>query len=174
METTERYRDHHFCQRCGHPLTIEPDREEKVRPRCSSCGWIYYANPVPASACVVLNEQNELLLVKRKFEPYPGEWALPSGYIEIDQTPDACAIAELHEETGLIGEIERFLDYYSGPSPVYENVISFAFVMKVMGGRLQAGDDAAEACYVPITGLPRLCFNSHRHFVELLRQQLSL
>jgi 8-oxo-dGTP diphosphatase len=173
MEIPKRYREARFCLRCGEPLTVEPDHEGKPRANCHACGWTMYLNPIPASACIVLNERGELLLVNRKLDPFAGEWALPSGYIEENQTPDRCAIDELLEETGLIGSIDEFLGYFSGPSPVYDNIISFAFIMKVEGGRLQAGDDAAEACYVALDDLPRLCFDSHRHFVDLLRRRLQ-
>jgi 8-oxo-dGTP diphosphatase len=173
METPQRYRNVRHCLRCGTPLQFTADREGKDRPVCPACGWVYYLNPVPAAACVVLNETGELLLVKRKFEPFPGEWALPSGYMEVYQTPEQCAVDELREETGLVAGAEEFLGYFSGPSPEYENIISFAFLMKVTGGRLQAGDDAAEARYVAFSELPRLCFASHRYFLELTRQHLQ-
>lgn len=174
MELPHRYHDAHYCMRCGKPLEIVPDREGKTRPRCAACGWVYYVNPTPAATCVVVNERQELLLVKRRFEPFPGEWAMPSGYMEVEQTPEQCAIDELREETGLIAEVEDFLGYFSGPSPVYDNVLSFAFLLKVKGGRLQAGDDAAEACFVPLTQLPPICFESHRRTIDILRQRLHI
>ncbi|HPM01825.1 MAG TPA: zinc ribbon domain-containing protein, partial [Candidatus Cloacimonadota bacterium] len=60
------YQNIRFCVKCGAELIIKDDRENKERPHCENCGWIYYKNPIPAAACVVINEQNELLLVKRK------------------------------------------------------------------------------------------------------------
>ena len=152
--------------RCGGTLEARKDRENKIRPLCKSCGWVYYENPIPAAACVVLNEKNELLIIKRKFAPNAGEWALPSGYMEVYQTPEQTAIDELQEETGLIAEIDEFLGYFSGPSPIYKNIINFGFFMKVIGGKLQAGDDAEEAKFVPLDKLPEICFASHRYFIE--------
>ncbi len=155
-----------FCIRCGNELEIREDREEKERPQCNKCGWIYYKNPIPAVACVVINEAHEVLLIKRKFEPKPNEWALPSGYMEIWQSPEQAAIDELEEETGLIGEVESFIDYYNGFSPIYLRVLSLGFVMKIKGGRLQAGDDALEAKFYSVGALPPIAFKSHIHFLR--------
>jgi 8-oxo-dGTP diphosphatase len=163
----ERYKKINFCVQCGNKLIIKPDRENKDRPHCLECGWIYYKNPIPAVACVVKNEQGELLLVKRKFEPKPNMWALPSGYIEIWQDPKDAAVEELFEETGLKGIIIHFIDYYSGSSPIYEKILSIGFRLDIIGGELQAGDDALEAKFFKLDELPEIAFWSHRHFIKL-------
>ena len=169
MKNTERFKDVKHCLRCGHNLVLNTDHEGKNRPTCKKCGWVYYKNPVPASACLVVNEQNELLIIKRKCEPNAGGWALPSGYVEIYQTPEECAVEELKEETGLIGEIIEFIGYYTDYSPICERVISFCYSMKVTGGKLQAGDDALEARFVPFNELPEISFKSHQTFIEKIR-----
>ncbi len=156
-----------FCLRCGARLESRADREGKTRAICPACGWVFYKNPIPAVAVVVLNPQNELLLVKRLFEPNPGEWALPSGYMEINLSPEENAIEEMREETGLEGGIGHFIGWYYGHSPIYERVLSLGFRMRIKGGNLQAGDDAAEAKFYPLDSLPPVCFAAHRHFIHL-------
>ena len=159
-----------YCLKCGGKLSIKNDRENKSRPICNDCGWIYYKNPIPASACLVVNSKNEILLIKRKFEPSSGKWALPSGYIEINQTPEQAAIAEMKEETNLDGEIDYFIDYFTGDSPIYQKIISFGYKMNIIGGTLEAGDDASEAKFVSYENLPEICFASHRHFIEISKK----
>jgi len=156
-----------YCMRCGSAMSTRPDREGKTRAVCPRCGWVHYRNPIPAAACVILDDDGRLLLVKRLFEPKPGEWALPSGYIEIEHSPEETAVIEMREETGLEGAVERFLGYHTGASPLYQTILSFGFLMRVTGGRLMAGDDAAEARYVAPHAAPPLAFASHRHFVAL-------
>ncbi len=168
----ESYKDVNFCLRCGSKMLLKFDQENKLRSECTNCGWTFYKNPIPVAACLILNDKNEILVIKRKFEPNPGEWALPSGYIEIDQSPEETAIDEMLEETGLIGEIEKFIGYMPNPSPIYEKVISFGFLMKITGGELSAGDDAAEACFVSYENLPPICFNSHRYFIQKIKEEL--
>ena len=165
MVINERYKNINYCIKCGEKITMLEDRECKIRPQCLKCGWTFYKNPIPAVACVVINENNELLLIKRKFEPQAGFWALPSGYMEIWQTPEEAAIEELVEETGLIGEIEKFIGYYSGYSPIYERVLSLGFKLKNIGGQLIAGDDAEDAQFFKMSDLPEIAFWSHQNFL---------
>ena len=169
----ESYNNVSFCQKCGSKMKLQTDQEKKLRPMCSNCNWTYYKNPIPASACVILNDNNEVVIIKRKFEPNAGGWALPSGYIEIDQDPESCAIDEMWEETGLEGKVERFLGYFSDYSPIYEKVISFGFLMKIIGGELQAGDDAVEARYVSLDDLPEVVFPSHVAFLDKVKEKLT-
>ncbi len=171
--TKETYKNVNYCLRCGAELSIQFDKEGKLRPRCENCGWVFYKNPVPAVACVVFNEKNELLIIKRKVEPQAGKWALPSGYLEIYQHPREAAAAELEEETGLQGKVELFLDYYNGFSPLYEKVLSLGFLLDIIGGKLQAGDDAAEAVFRPIDKLPEIAFKAHRYFIQLALEILK-
>lgn len=160
------YKDAHFCQRCGSKLKIKADAEAKLRAICENCGFVLYRNPIPAVAIVVLNERNEILLIKRGIEPQIGMWALPSGYAEIFMTPEDNAIAELKEETGLDGEIMHFIDWFFGYSPIYYRVLSLGFRMLITGGELRAGDDATDARFFPINALPDIAFAAHRHFIN--------
>lgn len=169
----ELYKDVKHCQRCGALMKVTTDREGKTRSRCSQCGWTRYLNPIPASACLIVNDEGKIVVIKRKFEPNPGEWALPSGYIELDQTPEECAVAEMKEETGLDGEVIRFIDYFMGYSPIYHRVLSMGYLMRITGGELQAGDDASEARYVSLDEMPPICFDSHRHFLQKYVDQIQ-
>ncbi|MCK5051969.1 MAG: NUDIX domain-containing protein [Candidatus Cloacimonetes bacterium] len=163
------YENVNFCLKCGNKMELKSDREGKMRPECTNCKWTYYKNPIPASACVIINDNKEIVIIKRKYEPNAGGWALPSGYVEIDQNPADCAIDEMKEETGLDGEVIIQLGYDTEFSPIYEKVISFGFLMKVTGGELQAGDDAVEARYVSFDELPKIAFPSHVKFIEIVR-----
>ena len=102
------YKNVNHCLKCGTELILDVDKEDKLRPHCPGCGWIYYKNPIPAAACVILNSRNEIVVIKRAVEPNKGEWALPSGYIEIDQSPEQAASVEMKEETGLQGKVIKF------------------------------------------------------------------
>ncbi|MCF7858077.1 MAG: NUDIX hydrolase [Candidatus Cloacimonetes bacterium] len=165
----ETYVNINYCVECGSKLELVTDQEGRVRPKCKNCGWTFYKNPIPASACVIMNDKQEIVIVKRKFAPNAGEWALPSGYVEIDQTPEECAISEMKEETGLTGEAVIQLGYHTDKSPIYEKVISFGFLMKIKGGKLLAGDDAAEACFVTFDDLPEIAFPSHIKFINIVK-----
>ena len=163
-----------FCIKCGTPLVTKSDYEGKSRKMCPNCEWIFYENPIPAAVCVVLNGKKEILLIKRKVEPSAGKWALPSGYVEINQTPKECAVVELEEETGLKGKIVSFLGYFMQASPICKKVISFGFYLEKVGGKLRAGDDALDANFFPIKKIPDLPFSSHKKFVQIIKRQKGI
>lgn len=64
-----------------------------------------YPRPSVTTDCVIfgydVKEGLSVLLVKRGIEPYKDRWALPGGFLQMDETSDACAMRELQEETGL-------------------------------------------------------------------------
>ncbi len=163
-----------YCLSCGGKLSEKQDDNNKIRHFCPACGWTYYANPIPAAACVVLNSDHELLLIKRKNEPKPGSWALPSGYVEINETAAECAVHELEEETGLLGNTEKFLGHFFQSSSIYKRVITFGFLMKIMGGNLKPGDDALDARYFPMNTLPEIPFTSHIELISIIKKEFDL
>ena len=104
----------------------------------------------------------EILLIKRLNEPFKGQWAIPGGYIEIDEELDAAAMRELQEETGVIHHSlkQLFTVGTVGRDPRYRtiSVIYFGWFdehkMKV-----RSGDDAADARWFDINNLPSLAFD---------------
>ncbi|MDD2506843.1 MAG: NUDIX hydrolase [Candidatus Cloacimonetes bacterium] len=161
------YQNANYCQSCGGRLELKEDREGKLRGICPTCGFILYKNPIPAVAIFALNDNSELLLVKRLYEPRAGMWALPSGYIEINMSPQENAISEMEEETGLLGEVDHFIDWYYGYSPIYLRTLSLGFRMRIIGGELHAGDDAEDTRFFQLDKLPPIAFDAHRHYIKL-------
>lgn len=154
-----------FCPRCG--AKLEKRRlEDRERDFCPACRAPVYENPLPATAVVVFNERQELLLVQRAVEPGKGKWCLPGGFQETDETPEQCARRELREETGIDGLIERLIGMEMSPHPWYRAVLVIGYQAAAQGGRLAAGDDAAAAAYFPLRQLPELAFQSHARIID--------
>ncbi len=124
------------------------------------CGWIHYENPLPCAAAFVQNTEGGILLVKRGVEPGYGLWGLPSGFIEIDETPEMGCLRELEEETGLKGTIVRLVGVYCQDSFMYKNVIIIGYEVDVFG-KLLPGSDSLEARYFLPKELPEIAFPSH-------------
>ena len=148
-----------YCTVCGMDLRTKKI-EERDRVVCADCGWIVYENPLPSAAAFVQNFGREILLVKRGVEPGKGEWALPSGFIEIDETPEEACLRELKEETGLDGAIVRLLGVYSQKSVMYKNVLIIGYRIDATGV-LSAGSDSLIARYFVPDDLPAIAFPSH-------------
>src|SRR3972149_10364612 len=71
-----------FCSKCGGHIDVQTigDRPREV---CSACGTIFYQNPLPAAAALVLDAERRVLLVRRRFKPNKGMWCLPIGFAEV-------------------------------------------------------------------------------------------
>lgn len=149
-----------YCAQCAQPV-ITRVVDDRPRRACSGCGTIYYENPLPVAASVVLNERREVLLVKRAREPHQGQWCLPMGFAEVGETIDEAALRELEEETGITACVLQLLDSDSYNSDFYGELLIVTFEMQKTGGREAPGDDAEDVRYVPIGQLPPLAFSSN-------------
>jgi 8-oxo-dGTP diphosphatase len=157
-------RDYRFCPRCSAALE-EKDLDGRKRLVCPDCDFVWYKNPVPAAGAIVYNDHG-LLMVKRKFEPASGDWSLPAGFMEHDESPTECCIREIKEETGLDISINRlFWNYKAGDDP-RAMVVLILYLADIVGGRLKAGDDAVEASFFPLDKLPsNIAFRAHRRAI---------
>ena len=154
-----------FCPYCGEKLVEEPFGG-RVHCYCAKCDRIHYENPLPAVAVLVRNHDNQLLLVKRSVEPARGAWCLPGGFIEIDESIEEAVLRELEEETGLKGEIEGLVDFFSQKGRYYGAILIFGYSVKILGGELKAGDDAQEAEFFDLHALPPVAFPSHQRLIR--------
>jgi ADP-ribose pyrophosphatase YjhB (NUDIX family) len=143
--------------------------ELEGRPRevCGECGRVAYRNPLPVAAAVVLNEQREVLLVRRRFEPHAGQWCLPTGFAEIDETIEAATLRELSEETGIEGRVLRLLTARSMTDRHYGDLLFVVFEVEKTGGVEAPGDDAETIAYHPLADLPPLAFEAHTEAVRV-------
>jgi 8-oxo-dGTP diphosphatase len=120
------------------------------------------------------DEGLKILLVQRGIEPYRGRWALPGGFVRVDETLAQAARRELAEETALervaLDELGAFDALDRDPR---ERVISFAFtgLVKLSDHRVHAATDAAHAAWFALDDLPRLAFD-HDAIVAAARAQL--
>jgi ADP-ribose pyrophosphatase YjhB (NUDIX family) len=155
-----------FCERCGGPIEISMV-EGSRRERCSECGTVFYSNPLPVAASVVLNEDREVLLIRRRIEPHRGEWCLPTGFAEVGETIEDAALRELEEEAGIVGKVFRLLTARSLKSDFYGDLLFVCFEVEAVGGEPRPGDDAEAVGYFPLDGLPPLAFETHTEAVRM-------
>ncbi|NLV72050.1 MAG: NUDIX hydrolase [Actinobacteria bacterium] len=139
------------------------------RPRdvCSVCGAVFYENPLPAAAALVLDYDRRVLLVKRGILPNKGMWCLPIGFAETGETIAQAALRELHEEAGIGGRVARLIDADSWSSSFYGDLLVVTFEVEKVSGDETPGDDADDVSYFPIDQLPPLAFPSNEKAIRL-------
>jgi 8-oxo-dGTP diphosphatase len=155
-----------YCCYCGKTVTRKKI-ENKPRDYCKNCKTIFYENPLPVACCIVANENREVLLVKRKKDPYKDMWCLPIGFAESGEEVSQAALRELFEETGLTGEIIRLIDVDTVENYFYGSLAIVTYEVKITGGILAPGDDATDAAYFFINNLPELAWSSNDKAVEI-------
>lgn len=139
-----------------------------------------YRYPHPAVttdvAVFALREQRpQILLIRRANPPFQNQWALPGGFLDIDEDLNDCAARELSEETGLNDLYLEQLGTFGAPNrDPRERVISVAYLALIPIDREAqpiAASDAAAVGWFPLDALPALAFD-HAHIIELARQRL--
>ncbi len=150
-----------YCPRCGHRLEAR-ERGGRTRLVCPRCDYVLYQNPVPGVG-ILVEMEGGIVLVRRGHPPHPGRWALPSGFIEADESVEQAAIRECREETGLEVELVELFGVDSFPEGPPRSGLIIFYRAHPVGGELRAGDDAAEVRVFPPDGLPPdVAFRTHR------------
>lgn len=144
-----------FCPNCGTKL-IAKDHHGRARPICPGCDYVVYFDPKVAVLALVIDDER-VLLVKRAMEPGQGKWACPAGFVEHDEAPEIAVLRELKEETGLIGTVEQLIEVFPKKDEGLADIV-IAYQVKIIGGILQADDDADEVDWFTRDTLPELVF----------------
>lgn len=102
----------------------------------------------------------QVLMIRRGLDPFRGRWALPGGFVRVEETLEAAARRELEEETGLrdvfLEQLYTFGDVKRDPR---ERVVSVAYFALVKPAAVTGATDAAEARWFPMSDLPPLAFD---------------
>lgn len=116
-----------------------------------------------------------ILLVRRANPPHQGEWALPGGFLDIDEDLDVCAARELEEETGIGGlYLEQLYTFGATHRDPRERVISVTYYALVPQDALatpRAASDAADVGWHAFEALPSLAFD-HAEIVAMAHRRL--
>ncbi len=122
-----------------------------------------YPHPAVTTDCVIFGFDGSdinVLLIKRGLDPFKGCWALPGGFLRMDESASECAKRELKEETGLDTAFMRQLHTFSTPGrDPRERVISIAYYALVRLSEVCGGDDASDAQWFALSDIPNLAFD---------------
>ena len=128
-----------------------------------------YPRPGLAVDCVVfgLDEQDllKVMLIQKDIPPFKGQWALPGGFVRIEETLEAAALRELREETGIenvfLEQLYTFGDIDRDPR---ERVVTVAYyaLVNLSEHRIEATTDASDAAWFPVLDVPKLAFDHNK------------
>jgi 8-oxo-dGTP diphosphatase len=124
-----------------------------------------YPHPALTVDCVVFGyDESELkvLLIKRALDPFKGRWALPGGFVRVEESLDDAAHRELFEETGLKDiSLEQLYTFGSLNRDPRERVVSVGYyaLLKIADHQTKAGSDAVSAEWFPISKISKLAFD---------------
>lgn len=131
-----------------------------------------YPRPAVTADIIILkksNDQQFVLLIERKHPPFEGMWALPGGFLEMDETLETAALRELQEETGITGvELKQFHTFSKVDRDPRHRTITTVFIGFTENNISPvAGDDAANVQWFPMDKLPPLAFD-HGEVMEMV------
>ncbi len=143
-----------------------------------------YPRPMLTTDCIICKKGDEgnmqILLIQRKNEPYKHTWALPGGFVDIDEELEAAANRELLEETNAKNiKLTQFRTYGTigrDPRGRTITVIYYGFIQNNDTQIIQAGDDAEKAQWYDIESLPKMGFDHNKiiaDFIVFLNNKLA-
>lgn len=134
-----------------------------------------YPRPAVTVDIAVLKKNSngyEILLIKRKFDPFANKWALPGGFVDMNETIEVAASRELFEETNLSGiQLEQFHVFSELDRDPRGRTISVIFIGFLTDQQeVIAKDDAKEVCWYNLNELPELAFD-HGEVIIMIRNK---
>ena len=154
-----------FCPLCKVSL-CRRQVDGRKRLACQKCGWIYYENPLPVVVCVLRDKEGKILVAKRNLTPGKNKWALPGGFIELDETPETACLRELKEETGLKGKIKELIGIYIQKTRYYGSLLVIGYEVTIFKKSLSLNSELKEAKFFSKKDLPIIPFLSHREIIK--------
>lgn len=135
-----------------------------------------FKKPSVTVDCVVfgLDEEDlKIILIERDLEPFKGRWALPGGFVRINESLEEAAMRELREETGVDNVFLEQLYTFGGVNrDPRDRVISVAYyaLVNLRDHKIKAATDARNAAWFSIDDVPKLAFDHNRIFDIALRR----
>ena len=137
-----------------------------------------YPRPSVTVDIVLLSDTGsclQVLLIRRKNPPFRNLWALPGGFLEMDESLQESALRELHEETGISDVKLTQIGVFGNPNrDPRGRVITIAYlgILKSEQQKAVAGSDASEVAWFSTLDLPELAFD-HNDIIKKALEELK-
>lgn len=119
------------------------------------------------AADLVIEHDEKIVLIKRKFDPFKGMWCLPGGHVEHGEQVETAAKREAKEETGLDVGLKALLGVYDAPGRDPRGpIISLVYAATTDEQELSPATDAADAQWFPVDDVPDELGFDHAQILE--------
>jgi 8-oxo-dGTP diphosphatase len=120
-------------------------------------------------------DSQKILLIRRKNEPFRGNWALPGGFVDENEDLADAALRELREETGLqVASVTQLKAFGRPGRDPRHHTVSIAFLAQAAeNAAAAAADDASDAAWFPLDDLPALAFD-HDDIIAFAKKMIAL
>ena len=141
-------------------------------------GYTYeYPRPAVTVDVIIITRERRprVLLIRRKHDPFAGMWAIPGGFVDMDEPLETAASRELREETGLrVADLEQLHTFGDPGRDPRGRTIAVAYLARVDAAKVrpQAADDAADVGWHALDRLPPLAFD-HVKILACARERLK-
>ena len=98
-----------YCPRCAHDARIDYPRSLS----CANCGYGAYYNPKPVACAIPVDQDGNIVLLKRAFDPGKGLWTFPGGFVDLGESVEDAARRETDEELRIAIELGALVGVYS-------------------------------------------------------------
>ncbi len=158
-----RERAYRYCPTCGRDLKRKSIDGQSLLA-CEVCGFVFWNPPHPVTS-VVIEREGKVLLIKRALKPLQSYWCLPGGYIRYAETPEAAAIREVKEETGLDVALGLLVGVYQIDNDPRGVNLDIIWTGSVVGSELIVNEESVAAQYFDYSSLPELIAYKHRQAI---------
>jgi 8-oxo-dGTP diphosphatase len=148
-----------------------------TKPRARKKYTYDYPRPAVTVDVVIVTREADprVLLIRRKHDPFAGMWAIPGGFVDMEESLEETARRELREETGVAaGHLEQLHTFGDPGRDPRGRTISVVYLARADADRLkpQAADDAAEVGWHRLDQPPPLAFD-HDQILACARRRLG-
>ena len=120
----------------------------------------------PLSVDPVIVKENRVLLVKKRFAPHKGYWALPGGFVEKGETLKEAVAREAREETGLEVRPVNMIGVYDDPKRDPRGVVSAAYLCDVVSGEMKTSRETSEVRFFGFEEIPKKLAADHSKIIS--------
>jgi ADP-ribose pyrophosphatase YjhB (NUDIX family) len=155
-----------YCSQCGKTVSsVIPEGDNRERYVCDSCKTIHYQNPNNIAGAI-LTWQDKVLLCKRAIHPRYGQWTLPAGFMENDETIAEAAERESMEEANARAGGLKLFGVFSMP---YISQVYLMFSGSLISDDIAPGTESLEVGLFTREQIPwqEIAFPVMRHSLEL-------